>query len=326
MLLVQAGASGTRPAPAPSPTPSGCARTFRVGFVTDVAGLRSSVDAAGWRGVGQALDGVPCGRADLALPTRPSDYRRTLQAYAGYDLVIAGSFLLTDAVVEIARANPATRFALVDPLVVPSGPSNLEVLAFRNDQAAYLAGALAGIVTQSGVIAGVYGPDGAIDRTNRLGFEHGALYVRPGVRVLGAYQPAQDGEPYANPTWGATQARAFSSQRADVIFGAGGTTGQGALLGAAQSGVACIGADTDVSADAAAAGCLLASSMKLIDRGVRLTVAEVIAGHWRGGLRALGLAEGAVGLSPLRQLLPGQAARLETVTNLLAAGSLTTGA
>jgi len=55
-------------------------------------------------------------------------------------------------------------------------------------------------------------------------------------------------------------------------------------------------------------------------------VAEVIAGHWRGGLRALGLAEGAVGLSPLRQLLPGQAARLETVTNLLAAGSLTTGA
>src|SRR5207302_1161055 len=70
LLLIQAGASGAHPAPLPSPTVSSCASTFRVGFVADVAGLRSSVDAAAWRGVGQALDGVPCSHADLALPTR----------------------------------------------------------------------------------------------------------------------------------------------------------------------------------------------------------------------------------------------------------------
>jgi len=46
-------------------------------------------------------------------------------------------------------------------------------------------------------------------------------------------------------------------------------------------------------------GCLLASSMKFIDRGVQMTVTDTIAGRWRGGLRALGLLEGAVGLSPL---------------------------
>jgi basic membrane protein A len=325
MLLVQAGASGTRARPDLSPTARPvCAQTFRIGFVADVAGLRSSVDAAGWRGVGEALREASCVHADLALPNRPSDYRRMLQAYAGYDLVIAGSFLLTDPVVDVARANPATHFLLVDPIVLPAGPGNLAVLTFRNDQGAFLAGALAGIVTQTGVVAGVYGPEGASDRDNRAGFEHGALYARPGVHVLGAYQPAEDGQPYLNPVWGAAQARAFASERADVIFGASGTTGQGALLGAVQSGVGCIATDIDAASDRV---CLLATSVKFIDRGVQMTTADAIAGRWQGGIRALGLAEDAVGLSPVaRRLLPEQVQQVQTIADLLAAGKLDTGA
>ncbi len=246
-----------------------------------------------------------------------------LQAYAGYDLVVAGSFLLTDPVVDVARANPATHFLLVDPIVTPPHVPNLAVLAFRSDQGAFLAGALAGIVTHTGVVAGVFGPDGAIDRTNRLGFEHGARYVRPAVQVLAAYQPAE-GKPYEDPSWGADQARVFVREHADVIFGAGGTTGEGALLGAAQSGVVCISADIDASSDP---GCLLASSMKFIDRGVRMTVADAIAGQWREGLRSLGLAEDAIGLSPVRKPLPpGQWEQLQNIADLLAAGKLTTGA
>ena len=273
--------------------------------------------------MGEAVRGLPCASADLALPSRPSEYRQALQAYAGHDLVIAGSFLLTDPVVDVARANPATHFVLVDPIVTPPDVPNLAVLAFRSDQGAFLAGALAGMVTQTGVVAGVYGPQGAMDITNRLGFEHGARYIRPGVRVLGAYQPA-DGTPYDDPVWGADQARAFSNQHADVIFGAGGTTGEGALLGAAQSGVACINADLVA---ASGPGCLLASSMKFVDRGVQMTVAEAIAGRWRSGVRSLGLAQRAVGLSPARNPLPpGQLEQLQTIADLLAAGKLTTGA
>ena len=246
-----------------------------------------------------------------------------LEAYAGYDLVVAGSFLLTDPVVDVARANPATHFLLVDPIVTPPDVPNLAVLAFRSDQGAFLAGALAGMVTHTGVVAGVYGPEGANDRSNRIGFEHGARYVRPDVHALGAYQPAE-GKPYADPVWGADQARAFSSQDADVIFGAGGTTGEGALLGAAQSGAVCISAGIDASSDP---GCLLASSMKFIDRGVQITVTDTIAGHWRGGLRSLGLAEGAVGLSPVRKPLPpALSEQLQNIADLLAAGKLVTGA
>jgi basic membrane protein A len=324
LLLVQAGASGARQALVPSPTATpNCAPTFRVAFVADVAGLGSSVDAAGWRGVNEAVRGISCGRAELALPARPSEYRRMLQAYAGYDLVIAGSFLLTDPVVDVARANSATHFVLVDPIVMPPDAPNLAVLTFRSDQAAFLAGALAGMVTQTGVVAGIYGPQGALDVSNREGFEHGARYARPGVRVLGAYQPA-GGTPYGDPVWGADQARAFSNQGADIIFGVGGTTGQGALLGAAQAGVACIDAEIVASSDP---GCLLASSMKFIDRGVQMTLDDAIAGPWRSGLRSMGLAQGAVGLS-LRaspRLTPEVQRRVQTIAGLLASGPLSTG-
>jgi basic membrane protein A len=266
--------------------------------VADVAGLDSRADAAAWRGVRDALRSLPCTRADAAVPTRPSQYRQLLQAYAGYDLVIAGTFLLTDPVADVARANPGTRFLLVDPIVAPPAQPNLAVLVFREDQAAYLAGALAGSVSRTGVIAGVYGPGGAMDQGKRNGFERGAASVRPGIRVLGAYQPAGDDLPYANPGWGAAQAKAFVREGADVIFASGGSTGRGALRGAEQAGSKCIGDDVESSLGPAISDCLVASAIKHVDRGVALIVADAATGHWAGGINSVGLAEGAVELAP----------------------------
>jgi basic membrane protein A len=327
LLLVQAGATG-RPVvnPMASPTAS-CPIGLRVGFVADVAGTQSAVDAEGWRGVGNALHNVPCARAEWIASRRPSDYRRNLQAAANrHDaLVIAGSFLLSEAVVDAARANPATHFVLVDPIVVPAAAPNLEVLAFRQDQAAFLAGALAAMITKTGVVAGVYGPQGGDDRANRVGFEHGAHNVRPGSDVLGAFQPASEGAPYANPTWGAAQATSFLDRGADVIFGAGGSTGVGALQAASRAGRPCIGAGT--SDDRVSAACLLTRSVKFIDRGVEVAVGDELAGRWSGGVHDLGLAEHAVGLSPLTdpRITPEMRQRLQTISDQLVAGSLTAG-
>src|SRR2546430_16641901 len=96
LLLVQAGASGTRPRPETSPTgrPS-CATTFRIAFVADLAGLRSSVDSAGWRGANQAVGTVACAHAYLASAGPPSADPRTLHAHAPHYLGVAGSVMLT---------------------------------------------------------------------------------------------------------------------------------------------------------------------------------------------------------------------------------------
>jgi basic membrane protein A and related proteins len=325
LLLVQAGATGVRPVVESTPTPTAtCVTSFRVTFVTDVSGPQSAVDGAGWRGVGEALRQLPCAHAEQRVSRRPGDYLTNLQTAADQhaDLVIAGSFLLTDAVVDAARANPTTHFMLVDPIVVPASQPNLLVLSFRQDQAAFLAGALAGIVTTSGIVAGVYGPGGAIDGANRTGFEDGARYARPGVRVLGAFQPADAGAPYANPEWGASQARVFLAQGADVIFGAGGTTGVGALLAAAPAGRACIGADAAPGDDPATAPCLLATTVKFIDVGVRDALTEAAASPWTGGLRVLGFRDGDVGLrtTSSARLTPKLRQRLIDLERSLASG------
>jgi basic membrane protein A len=305
---------------APSPRATVCPAHFRVGFVTDVTGLNAVVDRDGWAGVQAAARRNPCLSAQLVRSARPSDYRRNLQALAQarVDVVIAASFLLTDAVTSVARDNSGTHFVLVDPLVPPAALPNLAVLEFQVDQTGFLAGALAGMTSHTQVIAGVYGLDLGPDQAYRLGFERGARYVNPGIRVLGAYQIPSDGTPYGNPEWGATQARAFLDQGADVIFAAGGSTGQGALLAAAQAGRRCIAAE---NADAAAAGCLLASAVKHVDQAVELVLSRAAAGSWAGGPQSLGLAQHALGLSSLSAVPTATRQRLQTIADMLAAGS-----
>src|SRR6202022_4798069 len=154
----------------------------------------------------------------------------------------------------------------------------------------------------------------------------GAQYIRPGVRVLGAYQPA-DGTPYQDPVWGAAQARAFSNQQADVVLGAGGTTGQGALRGAARAGRLCIGTEIEAPGLQPAATCLLGATVKRVDAALKGAVLDAAGKTWAGGVRTLGVAQAAVGLRLLAnpRLTPEIRRRLQTISELLATGSLSTG-
>jgi basic membrane protein A len=323
---VQAGASGARPTvhtgPASAST-SPCATYFHVTFVADVAGLSSATDAAGWTGVQSAMAHQPCLKANLISSKHPSDYADNLQAAADQhgDLVIAGSFLLGDAVVDAATANPGTRFVLVDPLVSTTGPANLATITFREDQAGFLAGVLAGLTSRSGVIAGVYGLEDEHNRDYRLGFDRGAMQVNSSVRVMGAYQGSQDGSPYANPEWGAAEARVFLGQGADVIFTTGDLTGIGALASAAQAGQSCI--TVAFSPDPSAPACLEGTVLLRIDRALAAITTETAAGHWQGGEHRFGLAGDAIELSWSATSPPAEVRhRVQVIADLLAAGKI----
>jgi basic membrane protein A len=218
------------------------------------------------------------------------------------DLVIAGSFLLTDAVTAAAAARPSGRFLLVDPLLMPAARSNLAVISFREDQAGFLAGALAAMVSRTKVLGGVYGPEvGAMTRY-RKGFETGAATIDPAITVLGVYQPAADGRPFGNAEWGQEQASSWLSRGADVIFGAGGSTGEAALLPAAKSHRYCIGAGGDEFLTVPSAqACLLTSALIQPDRAIETAILSAADGHWTAGRQVFGIQEGAVGLAPFHQ-------------------------
>ncbi|MEO1289193.1 MAG: BMP family ABC transporter substrate-binding protein, partial [Chloroflexota bacterium] len=156
----------------------------------------------------------------------------------GADAVITVGFLIQDATVAAAEANPDVFFVGIDQFLM-DGPSNMIGVQFREDQAGFLVGALAALVAnenEADVIAGVYGIDVPAVVRFRNGYEQGALYVNPewevGTNILGAYADS-----FVDQAQGISLANQFIGEDAFVIFGAGGPLGSAAIAEAASQGV-----------------------------------------------------------------------------------------
>ncbi|PIZ25147.1 MAG: BMP family ABC transporter substrate-binding protein, partial [Chloroflexi bacterium CG_4_10_14_0_8_um_filter_57_5] len=148
--------------------------------------------------------------------------------------------------------------------------ANLAGLNFPEDQAGFLVGALAAQMTKSGKIGGVFGTD-AVPPVWRFGegYRTGAQYINPNIEIFIVYHnDVGFDKTFTDPEWGATTANSMIDKGADVIFGGGGKTGNGAVIGAAQRGVYAIGVDTDQYYTLPeAASRLLSSALKLLTPG-----------------------------------------------------------
>ena len=188
----------------------------------------------------------------------------------GYDAIITIGFLINDATVVAATDNPDIFFIGVDqgnpdPVALP----NYVGIAFREDQAGFLVGALAALMTESDTIAGVYGVEIPPVVKFRHGYEQGARYINPDITTLGVYIDS-----FTAPDRGAAAAEQFIGEGADVVFGAGGPTGSGGMLFAAQNGAFAIGVDQDEyfttfgGGETPGAENLISSATKRVDNGV----------------------------------------------------------
>jgi len=151
-------------------------------------------------------------------------------------------------------------------------------------------------MTKSGTIAAVLGTDliPPVVAFNE-GYIAGAKSVNPKINVISTYHPGEISQAFVDPEWGAATAKQAMDQGADVIFGAGGLTGNGALQEvASQKGVYCIGVDADQWFTVPAAHpCLISSAMKLITPAVADLIGQAQAGTFKGGN-----VFGAAGLAP----------------------------
>ena len=120
-------------------------------------------------------------------------------------------------------------------------------LSFSEDQAGFQAGALAALLTESNTIAAVLGTDLVPPVVAfKEGYEGGAKYINPDINLISTYHPGGMDVAFTDPEWGATTAKQAVDQGADVVFGAGGKTGNGALIEVAGvDGAYCIGVDSD---------------------------------------------------------------------------------
>lgn len=201
----------------------------------------------------------------------------------GYQVIITVGYQMQAVTTEAAEANPDVYFIGVDHNL-SDGPENYIGIQFREDEAGFLVGYLAGLVTESNIVGGVYGIDFNVLRRFRNGFEQGVAYAAAEreieIEVLGEYHDSFD-----DPEAGATTAAAFMRQGADVIFGAAGPTGSGAILYAAGEGVWVIGVDQDEyyttfdGGEVDGSEYLITSALKRVDVGVYDMVILLLEGR-----------------------------------------------
>jgi basic membrane protein A len=310
-----------------------CKKTWKVGLVTDVGKLSDkSFNATSWKGVQDAqADKSLCVQGRAIESNQPTDYQKNMQTFVdqGYDMVIAVGFLMGDDALAAAKKNPNVKFAIVDFAYDQPAP-NIVGLVFKEDQAGFLAGAVAGLYTKSNVIGGVYGLDIPPVHRYRVGFENGVKYVNSKAKVLGVYQPPGP-KAFNDPDWGKARGIEEIDQGADVVFGAGGNTGNGALLAALQRQKTCVGVDVDQYLSYPDVDqCLITSAEKKLAVAVKTAIANVVHGKFQNGVMTFDASNGGVGIAPYHgydsKFSSQDKAKIQSIQKQLADGSLKTGA
>jgi basic membrane protein A and related proteins len=315
----------------PAAEPGAAGQTgLRIGLVTDVGKLDDkSFNESAWNGTQMGAEAI--GSEARAIETQdPNDFDRNINQFVseGYDIIVTVGFALGEATVEAARANPDIHFIGVDQFQAEE-IDNLTGLIFDEDKAGFLAGALAASYSQSGMLGAVLGTD-LVPPVWKFGegYRAGALHVNPDVNVQTVYHSDVGFDrTFTDPEWGKATALSMIDQGVDVVFGAGGQTGNGALFAAADradEGVVAIGVDTDQYLTIPEAqSVLISSAMKIIDQGVADLIQQVADGTIQGGNFV-----GDVGLAPFHDFedrIPEETkAMLEDLRQQLEDGTLQT--
>jgi basic membrane protein A and related proteins len=244
----------------------------------------------------------------------------------GNALCITVGYLAEEATRNAALANPETKFAILD-MSYDDYPQNLQGAVFASEQAAYLAGTLAGKMTESDVLGMIGGMDIPPVNVFLCGFEQGVIDINPEATILLTYT---DG--FTNPALGAAVAQDMLDEGADVIFPAAGPTGHGALLTATQTGAWAVGVDSDQYLTVFAGGTvtgadhLLTSAMKRLDNAVFQIISETVSGNFVSGTVVYDLAVEGVDLAPYHEadaaIPPDAKAAVEAARDGLLDGSI----
>lgn len=287
------GAKNNSPAEKPPEgKPAEKAPTVKVALVTATGGLgdRSFNDSA-WAGFQKAKKDLGV-EIKVVEPASVADYvtQLTAMAEAGYQLVVGIGFDMKDAITNVAPKYPKTKFATVNVMI---DAPNVAVAQFKDHEGSFLAGALAGLVTKTGVVGFVGGVDAPNIRRFLVGFEEGVKNVNPKAKVLSAFVGA-----FNDPGKGKEFALQLIAQKADIVFHAAGKTGEGVIAAAKEAGVYAIGVDQDQ--DYIAPGTVLTSMVKRVDVAMYDLIKSVKDGTFTPGVHMYGLKEGGVGLSEMK--------------------------
>ncbi len=305
LFLLLLAAAALPPAPAAPPDPDRAA-PMRVAMLSDGGTFGDNSFNQNCReGLEELLYSDAPIHVQFVETLSPANFERKLAAFAerDYRLLLGVGYRMAPAIEAVAAQYPRTLFACIDG-DYETPPHNVWAITFQVDECAFPAGYLAAAWAdlqdpQNPAVAWVGGLDVPSVNQFVVGFRNGALHYNQlkgkNVRVLGGYVGAFD-----DFGGGKKLAADFLDDSADVIFGVGSISGNGAITAAKEYGRWAIGVDTDqYNTLADEKDILLTSCLKRMDRAVNQVVTAALENQFWGGTRYVGrLANHGVGLAP----------------------------
>jgi basic membrane protein A and related proteins len=246
-------------------------------------------------------------------------------ATQGYNLVFGVGFLMFEPLDVVAPRSPDTTFAGIDVSIglLKSKPKNFVGIQFKEQEAGYLVGYLAGLTVKrkgGDQVVGAVGANKVPPIVRYIaGYRQGVKKANPGATVL---------VNYANDPTFADQAKCKEQtlnqieKSAQVIFQVAGGCGLGVISAAKEAGIYAIGVDVDQAY--IAPGTILTSAMKDVAASVVLTTKAFQAGTLKPGKDIVyGIKSGAITYGKVNKAVPkADIAKLEAVKKQIASGKI----
>ncbi len=301
LTLVHGGLLFVQPASAPKLETTGNGPTVGVVFDMGGRGDKSFNDGA-FFGADSAVEHLGA-RVQFIEPGDGSDREAGLRLLASERraLVVGVGFIFSDDLTSLAQEYPDVNFAGVDFAlasdakgnVVPP-PPNVAALKFREEEGAFLVGALAALVGNSKKVGFLGGMDIPLIHKFEAGYKAGVKHVCPDCTVIAQYAGVTP-EAFRNPSKGKELALSQYQQGVNIIFHASGSTGLGMFEAARAMGKGHYGIGVDADQYAEAPGFVLTSMVKGVSNAVYDTIRRVKDGTFQGGIFSYGLKEKGVG-------------------------------
>jgi len=212
----------------------------------------------------------------------------------GAAIVVVLGFEFNDILADIAPNYPDTQFLIVDQCIFKDRPKNVSCAVFREQEASYLMGAIAGMTTKSTKVAAVSAIDIPFLHRYTDAFGTGAKDANPAVTSDVRWVGGQN--PFADPVRAKEQALAVAAGGADVVFSVTAGGDFGVFEAAKEKGFKVLSVDVNHCKEAP--GLIIDGTLKRVDTVIGLSVAKIEAGE-SSFVGSYGLAEGGMGAEAL---------------------------
>lgn len=271
---------------------SSSAKSFKVALL-----LPGTINDQGWNA--SAYNGLNDVKKTLGVTTsymenvQSSDFASVFRQYAsqGYNLIIGHGSQFADAAKTVAKDFPKIEFLVTSTSITQS--PNLSSVTGDTLQQGFLAGALAAQITQTKKVGAVGGQQDEPIINFIKGFELGAKYMDPSVKVLTAYTGSYTDAGKANET-----ATAMITQGADVVTQDANQAGLGVIQAAKDKNIMDVGEVGDQSS--VAPNTVVTSVLEDIGKSFVNITQKAMKGELKAQTFNAGVNEGTVDLLPYK--------------------------